>query len=331
MNFIKHFIEWMNFVAMDERLTPHHVSLYLALFQSWNLSHFRNPVSISRQQIMQVSRIGSVNTYSKCIKELDAWGYIRYEPSYNPLRGSKVHLFRFDNADDKGSDKADGQLPIKALRPSLNYLNNTNTNKQKNSLSKQPVSNLINVDLTLKADQVKDSFQKEKLRPETEIKANAGKKIAPKEKGEDHGRVSDLCRKKDTEIPLTRVSPSYTWMVPVRKKEDPKDDNRLDCEKKFRPPEESEVISFFQNVSPYQGGSEAEGTMEARKFFNYFQSVGWKVGKSKPMKDWQAAARNWILNAGSFSKLVGQQNYLAEKKRNPRLHANKDKNYGEPL
>lgn len=31
---------------------------------------------------------------------------------------------------------------------------------------------------------------------------------------------------------------------------------------------------------------------EAEKFFNYYESNGWKVGKN-PMKSWQAALRNW--------------------------------------
>lgn len=33
-------------------------------------------------------------------------------------------------------------------------------------------------------------------------------------------------------------------------------------------------------------------TIDAEAFVDWFTSVGWKVG-SKPMKDWQAAVRNW--------------------------------------
>jgi hypothetical protein len=32
---------------------------------------------------------------------------------------------------------------------------------------------------------------------------------------------------------------------------------------------------------------------EAEKFFDHFESNGWKVGGKAPMRDWQAAARNW--------------------------------------
>ena len=36
-------------------------------------------------------------------------------------------------------------------------------------------------------------------------------------------------------------------------------------------------------------------TLNADKFFNYYESKGWVVGKS-PMKSWQAAIRNWVSN-----------------------------------
>jgi hypothetical protein len=126
MNFIKHFLGWMDKLSSDGRLTPHHVSLYITLFQFWNLNHFRNPVSISREEIMYISKIGSVNTYIKCLKELHTWNYIRYEPSFNPQRGSKVHLFSFDNTIDKGEHKGPDKAIKQDVRPSLNKSNNTN-------------------------------------------------------------------------------------------------------------------------------------------------------------------------------------------------------------
>ena len=42
----------------DNRLNPSHISLYLALFQYWNLNRFSNPVSICRGEIMKLSKIG---------------------------------------------------------------------------------------------------------------------------------------------------------------------------------------------------------------------------------------------------------------------------------
>ena len=35
--------------------------------------------------------------------------------------------------------------------------------------------------------------------------------------------------------------------------------------------------------------------IDVDRFFNYYESKGWKVGMT-PMKDWKAAARNWAKN-----------------------------------
>jgi len=43
---------------------------------------------------------------------------------------------------------------------------------------------------------------------------------------------------------------------------------------------------------------------EVDKFWNYYESNGWKVGKN-PMKSWPAALRNWLSRLGDASGLVG--------------------------
>lgn len=53
----------------------------------------------------------------------------------------------------------------------------------------------------------------------------------------------------------------------------------------FTPPNLEECMSTFE-----EAGSTTD---EGEKFFNFYTSKGWMVGRSK-MKDWKAAARNWI-------------------------------------
>jgi len=53
----------------------------------------------------------------------------------------------------------------------------------------------------------------------------------------------------------------------------------------FTPPKLEECMCTFE-----EAGSTTD---EGEKFFNFYTSKGWMVGKSK-MKDWKAAARNWI-------------------------------------
>lgn len=143
-NYIIHLNSTFGKICEDTRLTPFHVSLYFSLFQYWNMAKFRNPISISRDEMMRASKIGSVNTYIRCIKELDAWQYIRYVPSFNPQKGSQVHLYTFNKATNKTPDngndisadnstkKASGKAHEKQLSPSINNSNSTNkTNKIK--------------------------------------------------------------------------------------------------------------------------------------------------------------------------------------------------------
>lgn len=95
MNYIKHLTEFFDKVSNDETLKPTHISLYIALFQSWNCNRFKNPVSISRDELMRISKIGSKATYHKCLKKLHAAGYVHYIPSYNPFKESQVSLCYF--------------------------------------------------------------------------------------------------------------------------------------------------------------------------------------------------------------------------------------------
>ncbi|MDX9882643.1 MAG: hypothetical protein RBS73_11295 [Prolixibacteraceae bacterium] len=104
MNYIKHLNGFFERVSGDGKLTAYHISLYLALFQLWNLNRFSEKFPVNRTELMVLSRIRSVNTYAKCIKELDEWGYIRYWPSANRHSGSEVSCLRFDTGSDTGND-----------------------------------------------------------------------------------------------------------------------------------------------------------------------------------------------------------------------------------
>ncbi len=108
VNYIRHLNAIMERFSEDDRLNPSHISLYMALFQMWNISHFRNPISISRDDTMKLSKIGSRTTYLKCMNELTTFGYIEYQPSHNPFKGSKVSLFNFWPTGSTNSEQALG-------------------------------------------------------------------------------------------------------------------------------------------------------------------------------------------------------------------------------
>lgn len=95
MNYIKHLTGFYEKLLLDNTLNPTHISLYIALFQFWNFNRFRNPIIISRDEVMRISKINSKATYHKCLKNLHTLGYIDYQPSYNPFKGSQVIMFDF--------------------------------------------------------------------------------------------------------------------------------------------------------------------------------------------------------------------------------------------
>lgn len=249
MNYIRHLAGFFDRVAADERLNPTHISMYVSLFQFWNASRFKNPISISRGELMRVSKISAKATYHKCMKELNDFGYLKYKPSYNPFRGSLVYLFNFQTSSEQ---------PV-----STDHTKNETGSEQ----AQEPYingSNIIN-QTSLNLGEPAQKKEVEKLR--------------------GSGKKEKSSAKKERNV--------------------------------FAAPQLAQVQEYFalQKFSP----------VEASKFYNYFQSNGWLVGGRTEMKDWQAAARNWMLNANKFAK--GKPT----KPKAKHLHATTNKNYSEPL
>jgi len=160
MNYIKHLTGFFDKVINDNTLNPTHISLYIALFQFWNCNRFRNPISISRDKVMRISKISSKATYHKCLKNLHTLGYIKYEPSYNPYKGSLVHLFNFsENLKPKPKNskvikqvtgKSYTGIDASTEQAEVSYINNTN--KLNNTNIKKQASRSKNETLGLKKE-----------------------------------------------------------------------------------------------------------------------------------------------------------------------------------
>lgn len=77
----------------------------------------------------------------------------------------------------------------------------------------------------------------------------------------------------------------------------------LNLEEKKKPEEKKKkfVKPSIQEIQNYI--SENHYSFSAEKFFNYYESKGWLIGKS-PMKDWKAACRTW--NGNNFSPQKAQ-------------------------
>ncbi|WP_282030768.1 hypothetical protein [Winogradskyella eximia] len=215
MNYIKHLNAVFQKFYADKRLNTTHVSLYMALFQFWNLNRFREEFYIDRQEVMELSKIGSTATYHRCLKQMDSWNYLKYFPSHNPYKGSKIKLFNFGTTSEQVVNEFETSNEQALIR-------NTNINKQ--------IENIIKTKL---------------------------------------------------------------------------------------PKNEFEVIDFFKKKKWPEN--------EAKKFYNHYQGIGWKIGGKIKIEDWHATASNWMLKANEFETAVA----VPQKKDN--LRTNKNKDYGQPL
>ena len=114
MDRLQELVTFMHVLASDIRLKPVHISLGVALCHTWVTSGFQNIFQVSRSKLMTASRIQSRATYHKVMKELQAFGYLTYTPSYHPVKGSSVclviHAFESKQGVSKVSDDlAQGQ------------------------------------------------------------------------------------------------------------------------------------------------------------------------------------------------------------------------------
>jgi hypothetical protein len=201
----------------------------MALFQLWNHHRFRESFHVNREDVMKISKIGSKSTYHRCVKDLNNYNYLIYEPSHNPFKGSKINMLIFGTSS--------GQV----------------------------------VDLGV---------------------PNQGQAVVRSNK---HKQINQNIHK----LP--------------------------------QPKNLMEALDFFKK--------EKWPTLEAEKFYNHYQSIGWKIGGKIKIENWHACAKNWMLKAAELKqeKQLSQNKdnssypLLGELKEAGNLHTTRNKNYNEPL
>lgn len=293
MNYIKHLTGFFEKVSADYDLNPTHISLYMAIFQLWNQNRFQNPISISRDELMRISKIASTATYHKCMKDLTEREYVIYKPSYNPFKGSILEVCNLDFYTKP--------IPKKELKKLTTPSNNNQVieqvneqvtkqalNKHQTSSKHVPYINIINNTNSINLD-------KQEI-PKNEKKINFTNSIFDDVEETDIKEEKKL-REKKKKVEIEKTKPTL---------------------------EETQIYFLEKNFPE----------IEAQRFFNYFESNGWLVGGRTKMKDWKAAARNWMLNAKKFGNKPNSSVRTETKtiNLNPNhLHVTNKKNYGEAL
>lgn len=126
MNYIKQLTHFFNKSSVDPNFTPTHMSLFMALFQSWNQARFTQQIQIIRDDIMRLSKINSKATYHKAMAFLHTNKYIDYKPSYNPLKGSQISFFPPDLPVSSPKHEPVHILTTRPLNEPYNKLYSTN-------------------------------------------------------------------------------------------------------------------------------------------------------------------------------------------------------------
>ncbi|RTY73073.1 transcriptional regulator [Flavobacterium sp. LS1P28] len=312
MNYIKHLTGFFNKINYEPNLNPTHISLYLALFQCWNVNRFKNPTGISREEIMKASKINSKATYHKCMKELELLGFMVYNPTFNPHSCSNIIMINFSEKEKTISkiphSTHSKNEPVHNLTESKNEQVIEQVNEQLYIYNKKqtPKNNLNNTKIDI--EKISRNEPVQNLNPlinpkEKEIKTETGQQILPvfaatnKKQTESGQQKEKSCAKKEKAVELDLF---FETTVPSLEM----------------------ILEYFSFKESSQ--------IEANKFFNYYSSIGWLIGGKTKMKDWKAAARNWMLNTAKFATNTPKSDYNAQPKP-MHLHTATQKKYDEPL
>ena len=74
-------------VAGSPKILPSHISLFTAILYCKKEEESFN---VSRSILMKLSKLRSTATYHKCLQDLVEFRLLEYQPSFNPLLGSKI-------------------------------------------------------------------------------------------------------------------------------------------------------------------------------------------------------------------------------------------------
>ena len=68
-------------IRQDGRISSTHIGVFAALLQYRMEKGFTNPIKAYSHQIMPLAKISALRTYCRCLRDMDAYGYLRYIPS----------------------------------------------------------------------------------------------------------------------------------------------------------------------------------------------------------------------------------------------------------
>lgn len=326
MNYIRHIHAFYHLVQRDDRLSAQHVSLYMAIFQFWNYHRFQNPFRVDRDQLMRLSKIGSKNTYHKCIKELHSYRYIIYHSGMVKYQHVKVSMLLLEGkAEAKESiqpDLFDSKEMVTAGNTPTFLDTCTGTGNGtlpciNNGTARVPFLTAActgndTVPVPLLGHNIKQTpINGKPVVVKTEEKTTTTIFENKIDFGNTMAKTKSMngAEKPNQQAPPVPIGP-VTLFSEINASAPPPAVADL-----------SQVEIYFRE----NGFS----IPEAQKFFNYNQGRGWMLNGTLPVKDWQALAQKWMLNSfNPYKKCTNEQHGNRQKQTfDPRP----GKDYSEPL
>ena len=346
MNYIRHLSGFFIRLAEDQRMTPYHISLYLALFQLWNVDRFGDWFVISRSEMMQLSRIGSANTYARCMKELSDWGYINYSASSNLHMGSRVSCIRFDTATDTASStgtntgtKSDTDYDtVRDTGTTANTESDTGRSIATDTGIKTDTTTDTGTDTArntgtscdLKCDTGRDTTSDTGIT--ANIETDTGRNPATSENEPAGIKSETACDTGSDTLLINSLNKKKQGEKSVRRNqkddfdEKGKKEKRTETEKSENLPDEKVPVPDLPEIEQFFEQNQFSSS-EAQKFYAHYQSSGWKTGDQMKIQKWQAVARKWMINTQNFKSNEREHNQI----RTGKLSVTVNKNYNEPL
>jgi hypothetical protein len=261
MNYIKHLNGFFNALKNNAILTPAHVSLYMALFQYWNFNRFRNPFHIYRENIMQLSRIGSRTTYYRCIKDLHQAGYIHYDGRVTNFQTVMVRMNKLEGDEDRNSCRGT-EIPGEETMALMCSKRSTGGDQNLNTGCPENEHHLSKFDSG--GDQKMVTYIKPNSKHINCVCNTRTQNIFKNEKSSEEKNCS-----RGSEKPVIVTAASSRT--------------------ERRTAGLGEVEQFFRECR--------YPLTEAKNFFYYNEGKGWMLKEGVPITDWKAIAHKWMLNA----------------------------------
>lgn len=267
MNYIRHLNAFFAVVRHDNRLTTSHISLYMALFQYWNFNRFQNPFTVYRNDIMRLSKIGSKNTYHKCMRELHQARYIFHHPSATKYQPVKISMTMLDKAAQKNPEQLElfagnAAAAGKSTEAFVSPKKKTGVNTEYGT---QRVSNLTDANINNEPEAIPDPGHLIKHTNNKQERNTPAHQIFAR-----NGKIQNAINRPPFREPV------------------PGEANELNGRPKL-----VEIERFFRE-NKY-------AVSEARKFYNHYKAIGWKIQGKIPIEDWTALAEKWMVNTSKWN------------------------------